>query len=210
MLLFIYSQNPCNVYMKTLKYIFCFGLMLALCGQNIAAQVEEDELLTFRDKIFFGGNFGLQFGTVTNIEISPIVGYNVSPKFAAGLGLRYEFIKSSSNAYGYQPYETNIYGGSVFTRYMLFQNLGEQLNLGIANSLFTHAEYEFLSLEKRYFEYPPSREQGRFLAHSVLVGGGLFQPMGRRGGFLMMLLWNLNETASSPYSNPIIRIGFIF
>jgi len=93
---------------------------------------------------------------------------------------------------------------------MLFTDIGEKLNIGIAHSIFAHAEYEVLSLEKKYFEYPPSSEEGRFLAHSVLVGGGLFQPTGRRGGFLIMLLWNLNETASSPYSNPIIRIGFIF
>jgi hypothetical protein len=209
MLLFIYSQNPCNAFMKALKYIICLGLLLVLCGQKMAAQ-EEEEALTVRDKIFFGGNFGLQIGTITNVEVSPIVGYNVTPKFAAGVGLRYEFLKNSSKNFGYLPYETNIYGGSVFTRYMLFKNTGEQLNLGIINSIFAHAEYEFLSLERKYFEYPPSSEEGRFLAHSVLVGGGLFQPMGRRGGFLMMLLWNLNETASSPYSNPIIRIGFVF
>jgi hypothetical protein len=42
------------------------------------------------------------------------------------------------------------------------------------------------------------------------VGGGVYQPIGRRSGFLIMVLWNLNETASSPYSNPIFRIGFNF
>ncbi len=209
MLLFIYSQNPYSAYMRALKYITCLGLIMVFCGHEMAAQ-EEEEVLTFRDKIFFGGNFGLQIGTVTNIEISPIIGCNVTPKFAPGLGLRYEFLKSSGKNYLYQTYKTNIYGGSVFTRYMLFKNLGESLNLSIANSLFAHAEYEVLSLEKRYFEYPPSYEEGRFLAHSVLIGGGLFQSMGRRGGFLIMLLWNLNETASSPYTNPIIRIGFVF
>jgi hypothetical protein len=194
--------------MEILKYIACLLLAVVLFSPVVSAQKEEEA--TFRDKLFFGGNFGLQIGTVTNIELSPIVGYNLTPRLAPGVGLRYEFLKSSGKNFGYLPYETNIYGGSAFVRYMLFKNLGEQINLGIASSIFAHTEYEVLSLEKKYFEYPPSSEEGRFLVHSVLVGGGLFQPMGRRGGFLMMLLWNLNESASSPYSNPVIRIGFVF
>ena len=91
------------------------------------------------------------------------------------------------------------------------KDLSEAIGLGLNFGLFGHAEYEILSLESRYFEIgAPPDAVGRFNLHSVLIGGGIYQPIGRRAGFLIMVLWNLNETASSPYSNPIFRIGFNF
>ncbi|KPL12221.1 MAG: hypothetical protein AMS26_18430 [Bacteroides sp. SM23_62] len=188
-----------------------FGMIiftvLVLSGGLIQAQWEEKPPL--RDRIFFGGNFGLQFGTVTNIEISPLAGIYLTPRLAMGPGIRYEYYKS--NYPGFVPYETHIYGGTVFARYMVIKNMGEAVGLGLNFGLFGHSEYEILSLESRYFEIgaPPDAE-GRFNLHSVLLGGGIYQPIGRRAGFLIMILWNLNETASSPYSNPIFRIGFNF
>jgi hypothetical protein len=188
-----------------------FGMIiftvLVLSGGLIQAQWEEKPPL--RDRIFFGGNFGLQFGTVTNIEISPLAGIYLTPRLAMGPGIRYEYYKS--NYPGFVPYETHIYGGTVFARYMVIKNLSEAVGLGLNFGIFGHAEYEILSLESRYFEIgaPPDAE-GRFNLHSVLLGGGIYQPIGRRAGFLIMILWNLNETASSPYSNPIFRIGFNF
>jgi hypothetical protein len=182
-------------------------LLFSLSAGMLRAQWEEKPSL--RDRIFFGGNFGLQFGTVTNIEISPLAGIYLTPRLAVGPGIRYEYFKS--NYPGYVPYDTHIYGGTVFARYMVIRDMSNAVGLGLNFGIFGHAEYEMLSLESRYFKIgaPPDAE-GRFTLHSILVGGGLYQPIGRRGGFLIMVLWNLNETANSPYSNPIFRIGFNF
>ncbi len=174
------------------------------------ANAQEEEPSGPLDRIFFGGNFGLQIGTITNIDISPMTGYYITPRLAAGIGLRYQFYKDSRDYPGYQPFKTNIYGGSVFSRYLLIRDLGELVGLGLNLGIMAHTEYEVLSLEKKYFEVPYSYEEGRFEIHSVLVGGGLYQSIGRRSGLTMMVLWNLNQTASSPYSNPVIRIGFNF
>ncbi len=184
-----------------------FIMLLLLSSGIVQAQWEEKP--TLRERIFFGGNFGLQFGTVTNIEISPLAGIYLTPRLAVGPGIRYEYYKS--NYPGFVPYETHIYGGTVFARYMVIKNLSEAIGLGLNFGFFGHAEYEMLSLESRYFEIgaPPNAE-GRFNLHSVLLGGGIYQPIGRRAGFLLMVLWNLNETVNSPYSNPIFRIGFNF
>ena len=53
-----------------------------------------------------------------------------------------------------------------------------------------------------------SGDQGRYTAHMILVGGGFSQRIGLYSSVSFMVLWNLNETYTSPYSNPVFRIGF--
>ena len=178
-----------------------------LKSSSLFAQ-SEDEWADIRpiDRLFFGGNFGLMFGTVTNIEISPLVGYYLTPRLAAGGGTRFEYYRDKGY---YAPYQTTIYGANLFSRYTIIRNLGEGLNIGLNTGIFAQVEYEALSLDRAYFE-PPYTEEGRFWVHSVLVGGGFIQPIGRRSAFILTVLYNLNETARSPYSNPIVRVGFTF
>lgn len=201
-----YICLPAMLRYSKYKIVFLLVCLITLSStvNNLNAQ-DEEELRTI-DRIFFGGNFGMQFGTITNIEVSPLVGYHITPRLSAGLGSRFEYFRDKGFIY---PYETTIYGGSVFSRFIVIQNLGEGLNLGLNTGVFAQAEYEMLSLEREYFE-PPYNGTGRFLVHSVLVGGGIIQPVGRRSAILISVLYNLNESARSPYSNPIIRIGFNF
>ena len=85
------------------------------------AQWEEPPSL--RDRIFFGGNFGLSFGNLTSIVISPIAGYRITPKLSSGLGIRYEYFKY--NYPGFVPYDTHIFGGTVFGRYMIINSIAD-------------------------------------------------------------------------------------
>ena len=186
-----------------LSFILLQGLMTA----SLFAQIdEEDEEIRPIDRLFFGGNFGLMFGTVTNIEISPLAGYYITPRLAAGTGIRFEYFRDKGY---FDPYQTTIFGGNLFTRYTIIKNLGEGLKIGLNTGIFGQVEYEALSLEKLYFE-PPYTEPGRFILHSILVGGGIIQPVGRRSAFLVTILYNLNETSRSPYTNPVVRVGFTF
>ena len=199
----------CIKYLTRIIGLLTLALILftGLTPSSLFAQTE-DEMEDLRpiDRIFFGGNFGLMFGTVTNIEISPIMGYYLTPRLAAGAGIKFEYFRDKGY---YAPYKTTIYGGNLFSRYTIIKNLGEGLNIGLNTGIFAQAEYEALSLERAYFE-PPYTEDGRFIIHSVLVGGGLIQPVGRRSAFMITVLYNLNETARSPYSNPVVRVGFTF
>ncbi|MFC2115728.1 hypothetical protein ACFLTU_04595 [Bacteroidota bacterium] len=184
-------------------------IVMINCLAVSSLMAEWEETPSFKERIFFGGNFGLTFGNTTSIIVSPLAGYQVTPRLSSGFGIRYEFYKS--NYPGYIPFDTHIYGGSVFSRYMVIKNLSEAIGIGGLNSgLFLHGEYEILSLESKYFDYVNPNPDGRFSLHSFLVGGGLFQPIGQRAGILITVLWNLNESYNSIYSNPIIRIGFNF
>ncbi|MFM7176524.1 MAG: hypothetical protein ACKO0X_03765 [Bacteroidota bacterium] len=170
-------------------------LTLLIFATQIAS-AQELPRTPFKDRLYFGGNLGLQFGSATYIDLSPLVGYKITEKLSAGLGITYIYynIKESANNYGY---ETSIYGGRVFGRYHFLDNL------------FAHAETEVLNMEV------PARISGtnqytlvRENITSVLAGGGYAQPIGERSALVMMLLWNFNEDQYSPYQNPIFRIGF--
>ena len=187
--------------------ILLAGLLALFTLTDSAAQWEDTPPL--KDRIFFGGNFGLSFGNITSIVISPLAGYHITPRLAGGLGVRYEYFRS--NYPGFVPYDTHIYGGSVFSRYMIINNISEAVGLrGFNSGLFLQAEYELLSLESEYFDIANPLPNRRFNLHSVLVGGGLYQHIGSRSGFLITVLWNLNESYNSIYANPVIRFGFNF
>jgi len=143
----------------------------------------------FASRLFFGGGLGLQFGSITLIEVSPLVGYKVTPKFSIGLSPTYKYYKY--NAY-YGNVETNVFGGSIFSRYSIFENV------------FAHVEYETLFYNIQEPGYPTYRQQ----FNSFFVGGGYNQRIGGNSAMYILLLWNLNDTPDSPYVNPIIRVGF--
>jgi len=143
----------------------------------------------FKENLFFGGGLGLQFGTYTLIDISPVIGYKVSPRFHPGIRLTYQYQSSQTT-----NYKTYRYGGSVFARFFLIQGL------------FAQAEAEALNIEW-FNQY---NEEYRLWIGNYFVGGGYFQKIGKRGGMYLTVLWNLNESIYSPYSNPVIRMGFTF
>ncbi len=148
---------------------------------------------TLSDKVFFGGGFGLQFGSSTAVEVSPMLGYKPYENWYLGVKGVFQFYKN--NTYNQT---TQLYGGSFFTSYVLFENIA------------LYAEYEALSLETEYFDPNYSQYSERFWIHSPLIGGGFVQSLGDRSKLLMLILWNLNDSYYSPYSNPIIRLTFFY
>lgn len=158
-------------------------------------------------RFFFGGNFGLQVGSITNIEVSPIAGYRVFPWFSVAAGPKYQLY--GENYAGFK-FNTHIYGGRTFARIMIIGDIDKFIPIGFHGGLFGHTEYEVLSLERQYFDL--SGGDGRFWLHSVLVGGGLNQPLSDRASVNIMLLWNLNESSNtlSLYNNPILKFGINF
>lgn len=140
-----------------------------------------------RDKVYFGGGLGLWFGTRTSfVNLSPIVGYRVTEKYSAGVGITYINIQDRSYA---PPITLNAFGGNIFNRFLL------------TDFLFAHAEYEILNGNWTLTER-------RFNLENIWVGGGLRQHAG--GSSLMIYaLWNLNETLYSKayFPSPQIRVG---
>jgi hypothetical protein len=175
------------------KYIVCAILIVSAFGIKAQNEDRHDiEKPNFKSHLFYGGGFGLQVGSVTLIELSPMIGYKVTPKFGVGVSPSYKY-------YRYQDYynpnahlQSNVFGGSVFARYIIFQNV------------FAHAEYESLFYNTKITGSLPEKTQ----YNSVLIGGGYQQNIGGNAGMYILVLWNLNDTPDSPYTNPVIRVGF--
>ncbi|MEN2283836.1 hypothetical protein AAGF08_16970 [Algoriphagus sp. SE2] len=171
-----------------LLFVFVFFLHL---NANAQRDIYSDSL-TLKDRLYFGGNFGMQFGTVTLLDFSPLVGVMVTPKFSSGIGITYQYFNDKRYIGG----ETSSYGGRIFSRYNVLPNI------------FTHAEYERINFDN----YNIFTDQfQRIWANSLFLGGGYFAPFGPRGGANFTFLYNvLHDNLRSPYGEPyVIRVGFV-
>ncbi len=155
---------------------------------------EEGKEQSFKDRLFFGGNFGLSFSNnISYIEVSPLIGFWVTDELAVGTGPIYQYYKNE-----YYKLKLNIYGGRVYSRYILFRNF------------FIHAE-EQLTFNKYDLTTGQTTDDNNVKAvNDLLVGGGLRMPIGQRSSINLVLLYNLTESDYSLNSNPVIRVDFNF
>jgi hypothetical protein len=180
-----------------------FTILFLLFSFSIASgQRKREEPPPFKERLFFGGNFGLQFGTITDIQVSPIIGVWLLPRVAVALGPDYRFYKD--------PYDgTHIYGVKSYLQFVVIRNINSFLPIGANTGIFLHLENELLSLESSFWKNPPYTSD-RFYINTLLGGGGISQQIGRRASLNFMFLWALNESAYSFYGNPEIRVSFTF
>ncbi len=156
--------------------------------QRSQQQKSSDDNTGFdKDKLFFGGGLGLSFGNPNYFDIAPIVGYKITERVSAGVGITYQYYDYN---YGTYNFSTNVYGGSVFARYYFTKNL------------FAHGEIEYLNLADF------NNIDKRIGVESVLGGGGYIQRISNNAGIVAMVLYNFTQSEYSPYASPIIfRLG---
>ena len=175
--------------------------VLAFIFTESYSQVMKEDAPPISERLFFGGSFNLQFGTITDIEVAPVVGFWILPKIAVAAGPSYTFYKDPLG-------QTSIYGGRAYAEYLVFRDLNEFIPVGLHTGLLLHAEDEALSLSLK--ELGLSADNGRTTINTVLAGIGINQQMGSRASINLMILWALNNSPYYSYSNPVIRIGFQF
>ncbi len=186
--------------MIKLQYSVLFTFFLFFIGINsiqaqAAARFEDED---FQSKWVFGGGFGMGFSTYgSSIQLAPTIGYRATPKLEAGVRLLYNFY--SVKQFGIRL-NSHSYGGGPYANYAIYRGL------------FAHAEYELLSFEGFFINNASQQidKLERMQISSLFVGGGYRQYFSANSYGVFMLLYNLNESLNSPYSNPLFRIGFGF
>ena len=164
----------------------CISLSVFGQGSKTANDEKVDEGFKFKkENVVLDGNIGVQIGTVTVIDISPVLAYRFTPKFIAGPGAVFRYYQVGSSS-------ATFYGWKFMSRYYPLQQL------------FVHAEFEQLFI-------PDLTNQSnvvnrRRAISSLPVGVGYVQSAGPTSIYAM-ILYNLLDGPNSPYTNPIVRIG---
>lgn len=177
-------------------------IVSAIFSLTVSAQRQKEEAPPVKDRIFYGGNFGLQFGTYTDIQLSPVIGFWLLPRLNVAAGPDYRFYKAFNE-------KTHIYGGKFYTEFILLRNINSVIPIGTNTHIISHFEDELLSLETAFFKLPPYTSK-RFTVNTYLAGLGLSQEIGRRASINFLFLWALNDSEYQLNSNPDIRITFTF
>ncbi|MBC35306.1 MAG: hypothetical protein CL663_04610 [Bacteroidetes bacterium] len=169
---------------KKLFFTLAFIMVLFLMPQSVNAQYNSPA-----SNVYVGGSFGLQFGTEDIIDVSPMIGFWVTPFFTIGTGLSYQYYSTTINNLDYTDH---IYGARVFGR------------LYFLDMFYLHSEYEYLSLK----EINAGSNVQRFNQTNLLVGGGYREWVGPNMFMSFTVLWNLNDKYNNASDKPIYRVGF--
>jgi len=174
---------------------------------------------SFWRRVNVGGNVGFTFGSVTGIVISPEVSIRAVNYLYTGVGFTYQYFHQKDYFYNrmtndFIDYSSSVIGGRVFARYYL-----RGLFNNFLGNLYPHVEYEYLYYTVPYvydpagyildpYNNPYSPGESAVEINSIFVGAGFSQPIAGRAYLDFLILFNLNDSYLSPYTNPVIRIGF--
>jgi hypothetical protein len=107
------------------------GMLLASFSNANGQQTVKDQVPPLKERLFYGGNFSLQFGTYSDIEVSPIIGLWVLPRISVAAGPDFQYYKFFSRG-------TVIYGGKTYIELLFLQDLDNVIPLGVHLGLFLH------------------------------------------------------------------------
>ncbi len=159
---------------------------------------EKKDTRSLKERIWVGGGLGLNFGSVTAIQIEPLVGYKVDQagKFSVGTGITYWYFRDNRYA---PAVEYNAYGYRLFSRYRFIEQA------------YLHAE--FLNLNAERYDDVTDDIRRLWVPH-VLVGGGYIQRLGESSSFMLQILFEVLQDPNSVYygQGPILSggVGFGF
>jgi len=191
--------------MKKISFLLFVFLMFRLVG---FAQIDEETtnkapLLAktnqtptstgydLSDKLMLGGNLSLSFGSMTMVEVSPLVGYNVKPWLTVGASLTYMYFSYKDS---YYDYSSTNYGASLFTKIKIYKDFYAQIEPELLNYRFLDSSNQ---LQRQWF-------------FNAFAGVTYRSRLGERFAVDYSILWNLNQTTSSPYQNPYIKVAFVY
>lgn len=183
------------VYKFLLASIICLFVHSAVNAQT--GENNPYASLPFKERLFFGGDLGLSFGTITYIRVAPMIGYNIDPKLSVGVSPSYEYYKDTRSI---PEFSSTMYGGSAFARYFVLPSIFLQVSPEVLNletlPVFNSATGEYFISGQR--ETIPI----------LLLGGGFSQRSANGSGFFIGGFYDVIQDINSPYPNNfVIRIG---
>ena len=168
--------------------LFAVGLGLALTHRSAA---QTDSLLmtipdTWQPHVFYGGSVYLSFGNGTSIGASPLIGWQFTPRFGAGVGITYIY-------YTNDDYTSNIYGGRVMARYELIP------------AAYAKAEFSYLWYSDSY----KGNHIGTTDVPYLFLGGGYRQRISQTTYLEFEVMFDVLQDDNSQYDSwePVFAVG---
>ncbi|MCB9032329.1 MAG: hypothetical protein H6553_00670 [Chitinophagales bacterium] len=130
--------------------------------------------------LYIGGEFSLQFGNYTSINLAPTLSYFFIPnrlQFGVGPILLFQSIRLNNGS----RLKTTAYGGQLFLRGYVW------------NGLFLQARYDMVNKES-YYKYPE-----RINVSHLLIGGGYSTSISNVGRFYVSALIDVINDNESVY-----------
>jgi len=201
-------KNTRILWNTNVNRIMVFVLFLTICVQTSLFSQQEEPVAGQgfdRSKLFAGGNFGLNFGNVTIINISPQLGYRFNRYLAAGVGVNAQYSSFKTiNAYDGSTYSRESYGVgglNIFGRFYPIEQVILQLQ----------PEANYVWGKVRYYDPREDFKLDGKVVPSLLVGGGAAIPMGGAGAFIIMAQYDVLQSDRTPYGNKIFfNFGYNF
>jgi hypothetical protein len=163
------------------------------------------EQYEWKERIFFGGNFGLGLGNiVSSVALEPLVGVMIGPTTSLGVQGSYTYIN-----WRRFNVDDHVLGYRGFIRQNIPFDFPALLGGG---NFILQGEVERMKVQYPAVDANNNIVQTRGWVPGTLLGPGVFYPNQRRGGFHFLVLYNFgHDRIRSPYgSEVVIRVGFIF
>jgi hypothetical protein len=184
-----------------MKFVYSISILLVLSGGLVAqerqGQNDVNEKPRFWDRASFGGNFSFfSSREFTFVEFSPLLAYSLNQRFTMGGGPIYIYTRERY-FFGGSPVSvrSNTYGGRSFLR------------ADIAGPLFAYTELEAANTR---FATIDNQTTERGWVPALYLGGGVLQPLGRRGGIGIMVLYDLLYDNRRSYNNSPVTYRMLF
>ena len=189
--------------MKTLLFFLCLSIItLSAFAQSDSTNLKQDDNVQQTEKPqskesrwYYGGNIGFSFwNDYFYLSISPLVGYKITPQFSVGGKIGYAYSSDSSVD---PTFNTSSYGGSIFSRYRIIQQL------------YLHGEFAYVSYENVYLKPLGGYTTERNWVPFLFLGGGFSQLVSPNVWAYVEVLFDFINDSNSPYEewDPFISFG---
>jgi hypothetical protein len=139
---------------------------------------------------YWGGSISVRYGRTSGIGIYPLVGYNITSRWSAGVRVGYEVWWRERFA---ETLTTHAFAGGLFSRFRLIPQI------------YLHAEGGAGNYDRILF----TGESDRVTYPFLFLGGGYSRRAGRRTWLLLEVLYEVIQDGNSPYDGggPVIAVG---
>ncbi|MGV6861505.1 MAG: hypothetical protein ACWA41_07020 [Putridiphycobacter sp.] len=168
--------------MKQLLWIILFVPVLSFSQYDVeegkvdSVKSPKINVSNLRDKIYVGSGLNLLLGTTTFIYVSPQIGYDILPKWSAGISTLFQYTKYNYSSTASD--QVNSFGTGIYTRFMPIKQL---------------------ILETSYNKYWSTYNQTyKIKSNAFMVGLGYARQFGNKSYYQIMLQYDLLRDFNVP------------